>query len=236
MNSRIKGRCRGGFYNCKRVRENERQGSNGEFNWSIDWLVKTRSKMIQPIDSIDRFIHSFNCFHWLISFIHSKPDHNSFIHSFKNRSQFIHSFIHSIPFLTLDRTFDLIPLRSPNRSKCLCTCAASSSVGVKITARMCYDAPPFPPFTSVPCAFRRWRIGSRYAAVLPEPVGAMPNKSRFWMIMGIDCIWIGVGSLYSIKKISGMIWVTYQNSRCSEESFLSAWTGHFGMACSQRYI
>ena len=191
---------------------------NDSTNW-FDW-------------SIHSFIHSFNCFHWLISFIQNPITTHSFIHSKPDHN----SFIQFIPFLTLDRTFDLIPLRSPNRSKCLCTCAASSSVGVKITARMCYDAPPFPPFTSVPCAFRRWRIGSRYAAVLPEPVGAMPNKSRFWMIMGIDCIWIGVGSLYSIKKISGMIWVTYQNSRCSEESFLSAWTGHFGMACSQRYI
>ena len=76
--------------------------------------------MIQPIDSIDRFIHSFIQLLPLTHFIHSKPDHNSFIHSFiqnpitthsfihsfKTRSQFIHSFIHSIPYLGQNLRFD----------------------------------------------------------------------------------------------------------------------------------
>eukprot|EP00001_Collodictyon_triciliatum_P109568 19238_3 len=40
-----------------------------------------------------------------------------------------------------------------------------------------------------------WSIGIRNAAVLPEPVSAIPMRSRFCTPMGIHCI-IGKGFLY----------------------------------------
>lgn len=38
-------------------------------------------------------------------------------------------------------------------------------------------------------------MGTRKAAVLPEPVGATPSTSRPCSMHGITCIWMGVGSL-----------------------------------------
>ena len=129
---------------------------------------------------------------------HSKPDHKNPIHSnTKSQTPFIHSFIHS-PQIThpgehggldsavlseshqvsVDLRRQLHRRRQNHRANVLPSIAASSP-------------------TSASCAFRRCSSGSRYAAVLPEPVGAMPSMSRLWMMIGIDCIWMGVGSLYS---------------------------------------
>jgi len=51
--------------------------------------------------------------------------------------------------------------------------------------------------TAVPrwgCFRRRWRIGRRKAAVLPDPVWAVPMTSRPARIAGIASRWIGVGA------------------------------------------
>lgn len=36
-------------------------------------------------------------------------------------------------------------------------------------------------------------MGSAKAAVLPEPVSAIPIRSRFWRASGMEASWIGVG-------------------------------------------
>ena len=62
--------------------------------------------------------------------------------------------------------------------------AASSRVGERMRARV------FPGG----CFMRRWRIGRRKAAVLPEPVWAVPMTSLPARMAGIASRWIGVGA------------------------------------------
>ena len=62
--------------------------------------------------------------------------------------------------------------------------AASSRVGERTRARV------FPAVSFM----RRWRIGRRKAAVLPEPVWVVPMTSRPPRMAGIASRWIGVGA------------------------------------------
>ena len=68
------------------------------------------------------------------------------------------------------------------------TCAASSRVGVRMSAR------GFRAFFGL--AFNICRIGRAKAAVFPVPVCAPAITSRPSRIGGIDCDWIGVAILY----------------------------------------
>lgn len=105
--------------------------------------------------------------------------------------------------LTLPIIWILKPMPSDNRTHSLCVWLASSRVGHRIKAlKPCFWG-----------AFRASMIGTRKAAVLPEPVGAqantcLPCNNRNWdgfaqiaclllrtcSIMGIACFWMGVGS------------------------------------------
>ncbi len=44
-------------------------------------------------------------------------------------------------------------------------------------------------------------MGTRNAAVFPDPVGAQAKISLFLSIKGIACIWIGVGTSYPLVRI-----------------------------------
>mmetsp|Transcript_22435 Transcript_22435/g.51762 ORF Transcript_22435/g.51762 Transcript_22435/m.51762 type:complete len:562 (+) Transcript_22435:1017-2702(+) len=48
-------------------------------------------------------------------------------------------------------------------------------------------------------------IGRTNAAVLPEPVWAMPTTSRFIRPSGMHCIWIAEGALYPLAEIASRI-------------------------------
>ncbi len=68
-------------------------------------------------------------------------------------------------------------------------CTASSRVGARISARVVLAR------RLVPSAMIFDRIGSAKAAVLPEPVWAMPKMSRPSSCGGIAWTWIGFGSV-----------------------------------------
>lgn len=65
-------------------------------------------------------------------------------------------------------------------------------------------------------------MGSRKARVLPEPVGAMPIRSRFCRMQGIACICIGVRVEYrefmAYCRWSGMGWVEYKEASVPMQS------------------
>src|SRR5439155_8749293 len=52
--------------------------------------------------------------------------------------------------------------------------------------------------------YRRCRIGSRNAAVLPVPVDAQPIRSRPARITGIASAWIGVGRVYPMSRTASV--------------------------------
>ena len=68
-------------------------------------------------------------------------------------------------------------------------CTASSRVGARIRARAVFGR------RLVPSAMILDRIGNAKAAVLPEPVWAIPKMSRPSSCGGIACVWIGLGSV-----------------------------------------
>jgi hypothetical protein len=70
------------------------------------------------------------------------------------------------------------------------TCAASSRVGVRISARI--GRRPRASRTAG-LAIRRCSIGSVKPAVLPVPVWAPPIRSAPDSTVGMACTWIGVG-------------------------------------------
>jgi hypothetical protein len=79
---------------------------------------------------------------------------------------------------------------------------ASSLVGVSTRHRIllgqwpwwAWEASPFGAGCFELC--RRSSIGREKAAVFPVPVWAQPTISRPERMMGIDCAWIGVGTVY----------------------------------------
>ena len=80
------------------MRDKEAMGNS--IDRSIDWSKPDQKWFNQLIRLIDSFIRSFNCFHWLISFIQNPITTHSFIHSKTDHNSFIHSFIpfHSLPW------------------------------------------------------------------------------------------------------------------------------------------
>mmetsp|Transcript_8258 Transcript_8258/g.27087 ORF Transcript_8258/g.27087 Transcript_8258/m.27087 type:complete len:243 (+) Transcript_8258:163-891(+) len=84
--------------------------------------------------------------------------------------------------------------RSPPLTRCSeratdSVCTASSRVGTRTSARG-----PSPGRVGRLCAAACAKAGSRYASVLPEPVGARQSRSRPARATGYTCAWTGDAS------------------------------------------
>mmetsp|Transcript_4028 Transcript_4028/g.12915 ORF Transcript_4028/g.12915 Transcript_4028/m.12915 type:complete len:246 (+) Transcript_4028:310-1047(+) len=79
-------------------------------------------------------------------------------------------------------------------------CSASSRVGAMMSAR----GPSSPTRSRMRAGSPRMysTMGMTNAAVLPEPVSAMPMMSRLRCPIGMACIWIGVGFSYPASRIA----------------------------------
>ena len=85
-------------------------------------------------------------------------------------------------------------------------CTASSRVGARISARAVFGR------RLSPSAMIFDRIGSAKAAVLPEPVWAMPNRSRPSSCAGMALIWIGFGSMKPAALVALKSWPVIPSS------------------------
>ncbi|KAH3661827.1 hypothetical protein OGAPHI_006005 [Ogataea philodendri] len=93
------------------------------------------------------------------------------------------------------------PMLTPKASNVSRIWYANSLVGAKMHAKY-----------GVCASQRAWRIGIANAAVLPDPVWAIPMMSLPWRLCGSDWAWIGVGS----EKFSCSI--ASRMSRCNPSS------------------
>ena len=113
---------------------------------------------------------------------------------------------------TLSITWQRKPIPSVSLTHSLWVWLANSRVGDTMTALK-----PF--FCGAP---RQCMIGTKNAAVFPDPVGAQAKISLFFNIKGIACIWIGVGTSYP------RVWIFLISSSlilncCASSSNLEQW-------------